>query len=239
MLREPPVPAATTRERIIDAALGLLAENGREAVSTRAVSAAAGVQAPTIYRIFGDKKGLLDALAARGLDSHLRVHATIPASEDPVEDLRHGWDAHVGFGLANPFLYSLIYGEPRPGPPPSGAREAERVLAAFVHRVAAAGRLVVDEGRAVGLLLAAGTGTTLTLIATPEDQRDPSISPLAREAVVAAITGRAQPAREPGPVGAAVSLRALLPGTTALSDAEQVLLAEWLDRIAREGRPPA
>jgi AcrR family transcriptional regulator len=32
-------------------------------VSTRAVSAAARVQAPTICRIFGDKRGLLDAVA--------------------------------------------------------------------------------------------------------------------------------------------------------------------------------
>jgi AcrR family transcriptional regulator len=41
--------------------LGLVA--GRRAVTTRAVAAGAGVQAPTIYRLFGDKDGLLDALA--------------------------------------------------------------------------------------------------------------------------------------------------------------------------------
>jgi hypothetical protein len=34
----------------VQAAARLLAEGGREAVSTRAVAAAAGVQAPTIYR---------------------------------------------------------------------------------------------------------------------------------------------------------------------------------------------
>ena len=35
-----------------------------DAVSTRAVAAAAGVQPPTIYRQFGDKEGLLDARIA-------------------------------------------------------------------------------------------------------------------------------------------------------------------------------
>ena len=40
--------AETTRGRILDAAASLLTAGGREAVSTRAVSAAAGVQAPTI-----------------------------------------------------------------------------------------------------------------------------------------------------------------------------------------------
>src|SRR4051794_36006940 len=52
------------RDRILQAAARLLAEGGREAVSTRAVSRAAGVQAPTIYRQFGDMQGLLDAVAS-------------------------------------------------------------------------------------------------------------------------------------------------------------------------------
>ena len=64
--------ALETRQRIVEAAARLLEEGGREAVSTRAVSAAAGVQAPTIYRIFGDKRGLLDAVASHGLAAYLK-----------------------------------------------------------------------------------------------------------------------------------------------------------------------
>ncbi|MGC4948582.1 TetR family transcriptional regulator, partial [Streptomyces sp. DT224] len=52
METERPAPAESNRRRIIAAATRLLAEKGREAVSTRAVGAAAGVQAPTIYRLF-------------------------------------------------------------------------------------------------------------------------------------------------------------------------------------------
>lgn len=215
--------------------MALLAEGGRAAVSTRAVIAAAGVQAPTMYRIFGDKQGLLDAVAARGFVSHLRAHTSIATGPDPVEDLQRGWDVHVAFGLANPFLYSLIYGEPRPGPLPPGAREAERHLAGLVHRVAVAGRLLIDEQRAVELLTAAGTGTTLTLIATPGARAETGLSHLAREAVMAAITTRS-PVRTTGPVSAAVGLRAVLDRTTALTDGERTLLAEWLDRIARHDR---
>jgi hypothetical protein len=63
-------------------------------------------------------------------------------------------------------------------------------------------------------------------------QRDLALSDLAREAVVAAITtGTALP-EPPGPVGAAVALRALLPRTSVLTAHEQGLLHEWLDRIA-------
>jgi len=89
-----------TRERIVETAAELLARGGREAVTTRAVATAAGVQPPTIYRLFGDKVGLLDAVTEHGFRAYLADKGV--ASADPVADLRSGWDLHVGFGLANP-----------------------------------------------------------------------------------------------------------------------------------------
>ncbi|WP_437753552.1 TetR family transcriptional regulator [Sorangium sp. So ce1389] len=59
------------RARIVAAGAELLAEGGRGALTTRAVAAAAGVQAPTIYRLFGDERGLLEAVAERGLAKHI------------------------------------------------------------------------------------------------------------------------------------------------------------------------
>ena len=55
------------RERIVQAALALLESGGVDAVSTRAVSAAAGVQVPTLYRQFGDMQGLLEWWRVPGL----------------------------------------------------------------------------------------------------------------------------------------------------------------------------
>ena len=51
------------RLQIIEAAARLLREGGALAVTTRGVADAASVQPPTIYRLFGDKDGLLDAVA--------------------------------------------------------------------------------------------------------------------------------------------------------------------------------
>ena len=150
--------AQNTRERIVEAAAALLTDGGREAVSTRAVSAAAGVQAPTIYRIFGDKQGLLDAVAEHGFATYLTSKTSSPPSDDPVQDLRRGWDLHVGFGLAHPSFYTLIYGEPRPGVESPAAREAALVLAAQVRRIAEAGRLRVSEKRARESIIATVTG---------------------------------------------------------------------------------
>lgn len=219
------------RERIVAAAAGLLAEDGRDAVSTRAVSVAAGVQAPTLYRLFGNKQGLLDAVAAHGLTTYLNSKTDRTPSADPVDDLRAGWDLHVGFGVANPALYTLMYGEPRPDASPPAAAAAAAVLALHIRRIAQAGRLRVSEDHAAHLVHAAGCGTTLTLIAMPADRRDSALSHTAREAVIATITTDAAAPAEPGPVAAAVTLRAVLPQTTTLTVHERGLLSEWLDRI--------
>lgn len=229
-------PASTTRARIVEAAVKLLSEGGREAVSTRAVSAAAGVQAPTIYRLFGDKQGLLNEVAAHGFRTYLGSKTELQATSDPVDDLRAGWDRHVGFGLENPDLFSLMYGGRRPSdPPPAAVTEGLEILGGLIHRIAEAGRLRVSEERAANLVHAAGSGTTMTLISMPAQQRDSGLSELAREAVVAAITTDAPSPADPGPAGAAVTLRALLPQITVLSPHELGLLEEWLGRISSGG----
>jgi len=51
----------TTRERILDATLEVLARSGPRKLSLSAVAAAAAVSRPTLYRWFPSKKALLDA----------------------------------------------------------------------------------------------------------------------------------------------------------------------------------
>jgi AcrR family transcriptional regulator len=220
------------RERILTAALELLVKGGEDAVSTRAVSAAAGVQPPTLYRFFGDKQGLLDAVAVHGFRSYLSTKTAVAPSDDPVDDLRRGWDLHVELGLANPALYTLMYGRLRADASVSAAAGAAAdVLAGHIRRIAEAGRLRVPEPLAAALVHAAGSGTTLSLITTPADQRLPRLSVTAREAVIAAICTGPPAGGAPGPVTAAVALHAALPRVDSLSAGEKVLLGEWLDRI--------
>jgi AcrR family transcriptional regulator len=220
------------RARIVAAAADLLASGGRDALTTRAAAAAAGVQAPTIYRLFGDKNGLLDAVAEHGFAAYLTEKQVREPGLDPVEDLRAGWDLRIGFGLAHPALYSLMYGDPRPGVRPPAAAAAQRILREHIRRVAAAGRLRVSEDKAADLVHAAGCGTVLTLLAMPPDRRDPDLSQAAREAVIVAITTGSPALESPGPAAAAIALRATLPDAAALTGGERRLLEEWLDRLA-------
>jgi AcrR family transcriptional regulator len=227
--------AKAPRERIIEATATLLAEGGRDAVSTRTVCAAARVQAPAIYRLFGDMQGLLDAVGSFGLAAYLSEKAALDDSADPVENLRAGWDLHVEFGLAQPAFYTLIFGDVRPGHQPTAAAQAAAILADRVHRIAQAGRLRVTEEHAAQLVHSTGKGVTLTLIATPPDRRDLTLSTMARESILATITTEAATAATSnGLVNAAVSLQAHLGEATILTDSERALLGEWLHRIGTD-----
>jgi AcrR family transcriptional regulator len=222
------------RDRIVEVATQLLAAQGREGVSTRSVAAAAGTQAPTIYRLFGDKAGLLAAVAEHGYASYLAAKPRLRAEPlgDAVAELRAGWDLHVEFGLANPALFSLMYGDPQPDHPSASAEAALHVLAARVHAIAASGRLLVSERLATGMIHAAAAGVVMTLLATPSDERDPALSDAMFDAVIAAIATRAcEGAGDPGPVPAANTLRAQLPNLAVLSSGERHVLDEWLTRI--------
>ncbi|MBF4462894.1 MULTISPECIES: TetR/AcrR family transcriptional regulator [unclassified Rathayibacter] len=225
--------SVTTRDRILRATIELLAEGGRDAVSTRAISAAAGVQAPTIYRTFGDLRGLLDSAAAAGFASALADFERSEAPADPVDALRASWDQHVAFGLAEPHLYALMF-TARPGEESEAARLARDILLAAVRAVAEAGRLTVDVERATRLIQSAALGCTLTLTALAEP--DDELSPRSRESVLAAITtaeaGPADPEAR-AVVAHAVALRTALPSVDALSVAEAGLLDEWLLRLSR------
>src|SRR3954449_10919823 len=97
----------STRTKILEAAATLLADSRVADVSTRAVCEAAGVGAPALYRQFGDKEGLLAAVVDLGFEKYLAGKRAAEPSDDPVRDLRDGWDNHVAFAVGNPNHYRL------------------------------------------------------------------------------------------------------------------------------------
>lgn len=232
-----PAPAAgreQTRQRVIQAAIDLLTRGGRDAVTTRAVADAAGLQPPAIYRLFGDKEGLLDAVAEHGFAAFLATKHVDPDPPDPIEDLRAGWDFAIEFGLANPALYTLMYTEPTRNDS-AAFKAGMEILMGRIRRLAAGGWLRVDEELAAQIIHATARGAVLTWLSLPEERRDPALLTTLRESMVAAVTNQRPAVRDAGPAGAARALRAALPEQTALSGAERHLLEEWLGRLAADG----
>ena len=71
-LRRAPVQrrSAERLTRILDACASLLDEVGYDALSTRAVAQRAGVPIGSVYRFFGNKRAMADALAQRNLEDY-------------------------------------------------------------------------------------------------------------------------------------------------------------------------
>lgn len=232
-----PAPRDTVRSRILDAAVELLREEGTAAVTTRGVADRAGLQPPAIYRHFGDKDGLLDAVAEHVLATFVAAKARTARRAadddvDPLQDLQAGWDAQLEFGLANPTVHRLLT-DPERGAPSPAAAQGRRLLTARVHRLATQGRLRVPEDRAVDLLQAAGTGAVHLLLSRPAEQRDLGVAQDLFEAVLRQVLVET-PARPDATTRATtIAFRALAPELPALSEAERGVLLEWLDRAAR------
>ncbi|WP_066038934.1 TetR/AcrR family transcriptional regulator [Herbiconiux solani] len=182
---------ADSRTRIIRAAAVLIGDGGAAAVTTRAVAARAGVQAPTIYRLFGDKDGLLEAVAEDAMATHVAakrdtVREASAAGADPVEDLRRGWRDQIDFGLANPALFRLL-SDPDRSARSEASAAGLRVLASRMNRVARAGLLRVSEARAVAIMHAAGLGAVQSSLALPAELRSPGVFEDMLEAVLGRI----------------------------------------------------
>ncbi|MBF4163640.1 TetR/AcrR family transcriptional regulator [Nocardioides sp. CBS4Y-1] len=227
------------RESVIAAAGELLREGGARAVTTRAVADRAGVQAPTIYRLFGDKDGLLDALAEEAVIALLEAKQGSRAApsedgdpSDPVEALRAAWRSHVAFGLANPDLYVLM-SQPRPGGPSPAMLRGIEQLQGHIRACAVAGRLAVSERRATEIIHAAGHGVVLALIGQVATQRDLALSDTMLEGVISMVVTDTPGSHAHAPAGALsalVHVHTMVDELDPLSRAERSLLAEWLAR---------
>ncbi|WP_326952151.1 MULTISPECIES: TetR/AcrR family transcriptional regulator [unclassified Amycolatopsis] len=220
------------RTRILEAAADLLSRSAEADFSTRAVCEAAGVGAPALYRQFGDKEGLMAAVVDHGFEKYLAGKRAARPSDDPVRDLRDGWENHVAFAVGNPNYYRLMYSGL--STPPNAAAEAHGLLLEVLERCAAAGRLAVAPAVAAQMVMAANAGVALSMITRPALYPDTGFSVRVRESVLAGILA-GEPAEPAGGVAAtATTLGAQLrkDAPAALSAAEVTLLQEWLDRLA-------
>jgi AcrR family transcriptional regulator len=234
------------RTQMLEAAEKLLDASPDRDISTRSVCEAVGVGAPVLYRLFGDKKGLLSAVVDYGFDRYLATKRAAAASDDPVRDLRDGWDTHVAFALAHPAVYRLMY-SPDFEAIPSAAHEALQLLREVLVRCAAAGRLRVAPDVAAQTIMSANIGVALSLVTQPDTYTDPDLSRRVRDAVHAgllldpddlpreATDGRPGAATN-GLVPAALQLAALLRNQpNVLGELETALLVHWLDTLAAPG----
>jgi AcrR family transcriptional regulator len=126
-LRRAPVQrrSAERLTRILDACAALLDEGGYEELSTRTVATRADVPIGSVYRFFGNKRALVDALGQRNLERYAERVAERLAGI-PADDWRGAMDAVLdeylamkrtapGFSLVD-FGTQIPVGDPDAGP---------------------------------------------------------------------------------------------------------------------------
>lgn len=96
-LRRAPVQrrSAERLTRILDACADLLDEVGYDALSTRAVAQRAGVPIGSVYRFFGNKRAMADALAQRNLERYAERVTHRLRETDGERETGGGWRAAV------------------------------------------------------------------------------------------------------------------------------------------------
>ena len=145
-----PAEIADFRERLIDVAERLFAEQGPAAVSLRQMAVELGVSAMTPYRYFKDKDEILAAVRARGFTRFAEALEAAFDQAGPPE--RRGvsvGNAYVRFALEHPAAYGLMFdlAQPTEQDHPdlvAAGERARRSMTAYVRALSQAGLIVGD-----------------------------------------------------------------------------------------------
>ncbi len=138
------------RERVLAAAVDLLANEGVAGLTARSLAARADTSAPALYELFGDKSGVVRELYFEGFRRLLEDLAATAETDDPLSDLWSMATTYRRFVRGNRELAEVMFSRPftdfSPGPEELAATSSVRVLiVGRVRRCIEAGRLRGDE----------------------------------------------------------------------------------------------
>ncbi len=179
---------ADVREQLLNAAFAAAVAGGVDAVSTRAVCSAVGVQAPTLYHHFGDRAGLIRAVVDRAFEEYFaRKDLSTPALSTLEQEVAAGWDAHVAFARAYPGLYPAMY--PVSGLQSSNLERSAALLRAGFDQLARDGALMpgITPEVATAALRAALRGVAHAVAAAPDSPDNERVSATVRDAIISSL----------------------------------------------------
>jgi AcrR family transcriptional regulator len=147
------------RERLLAAAVELLAEEGAGGLTARSLAARAETSAPALYELFGDKSGVVREIYFAGFRLLSNDLSVLDETSDPLADLWALAAAYRRFVRANRELAEVMFSRPftdfSPGPEELAATSSVRLLiVGRVRRCIEAGRLRGDETDVAHVLVA-------------------------------------------------------------------------------------
>lgn len=100
-----------TRQRILDAALQIVKQEGWPALSMRKIADMIEYTAPIIYEYFSNKEGILFELTRQGyIRLGVKIKAARDQKSDTEEQLEAMWLAYWDFAFEESEFYQLMYG---------------------------------------------------------------------------------------------------------------------------------
>ena len=141
-------------QRVVQATIGLLAEQGPSAIKARTVASASGVSTMAVYHYFGGIAQLMRAVVDQGFTELAKAFAQVPVTEDPLADLFAMALTTRRVARENPHLYDLMFGlstrratyRPLPDSDIRLSGRSAAFQAAYAHPLQACARLV-SSGR--------------------------------------------------------------------------------------------
>jgi AcrR family transcriptional regulator len=103
------------RDRLLEAAIRLLAAGGAEVLQARRLAAEVGTSTMAVYTHFGGMGQLITEIMREGFLRFGRCLQAVPRGKDPVADLLALGLAYRDYALENPELYRLMFGVTSPG----------------------------------------------------------------------------------------------------------------------------
>ena len=146
------------RRVLLDAATALLEEEGLSALTIRAVATRAGVAPQSLYNRFGDKQGLLAAIAEEHFSDLAHAMAAITEPE-PRKRLRVAGTIVHDLLTAHPRSYDLMWAVP-PGP---ATRDAFAHLVRMVEYGQAAGAFIPGDAASLASAIWASINGAITI----------------------------------------------------------------------------
>lgn len=98
-----------TKERMIEMAHKMVAEEGIDSVSMRALGDELGLSRSAIYRHFANKEALLATMVTRHLRWFKQLLTVLPASDSLKKDFSEMLKMYYELGTANPNHYRLMF----------------------------------------------------------------------------------------------------------------------------------
>ncbi len=97
-------------ERVVQATIKLLAEQGPSAIKARTVASASGLSTMAVYHHFGGIAELMRAAVDHGFKELDTAFSEVPVTEDPLADLFAMALTTRRVARENPHLYDLMFG---------------------------------------------------------------------------------------------------------------------------------